>query len=210
MPARPRYSASPVPDALFQRRAACRTLAASRNRSTIGLVYSPTLKLIAVLAKRRPAPSVPPILQSLFERLGRARGERDALAAEDRIWSVWMAHPNAAAAAVLDRATGDIAGQRYDIAETRLVRLIRACPGYAEAWHKLGTLYYLLGRDDESIESLHKALEIEPRHFGALASVGEILLGGADREGAAMAFHSALRVHPHLAGVRERLQTLRE
>ena len=161
-----------------------------------------------MLAERRPAPSVPSILQSLFERLGHAREERDALAAEDRIWSVWMAHPNSAAAEVLDRATGDIAGQRHDIAETRLVRLLRACPAYAEAWHKLGTLYYLLGRDDESIASFHCALEIEPRHFAALSSVGEILLGCAEHEGAVLAFRRALRLHPHLSGVRERLQGL--
>jgi tetratricopeptide (TPR) repeat protein len=149
------------------------------------------------------------MLRSLFERLVHASQTSEALEAEDRIWSVWMAHPNAAAEAVLDRATGDIVSQRYDIAETRLVRLIRACPGYAEALHKLGTLYYLLGRDDESIAALHQALEVEPRHFAALSSVGEILLGRAEEEGAALAFSSALRLHPHLTGARERLQALR-
>ena len=120
------------------------------------------------------------------------------------------AHPNAAAAAVLDRATGDIAAQRYDIAETRLVRLLRVCPGYAEAWHKLGTLHYLLGQDGDSLAELHRTLELEPRHFGALASIGEILLGEADRQGEELAFRSALRLHPHLASVRERLLALQQ
>ncbi len=162
-----------------------------------------------MLGTRRPAASAPAVLQSLFERLGHAQEEQEALAAEDHIWSVWMAHPNADAARVLDRATGDIAAKRYDIAETRLVRLLRSCPSYAEAWHKLGTLHYLLGRDDESIPNLHHALEIEPRHFAALCCVGEILLGRAEHEGAALAFHSALRLHPYLTGVRERLAALK-
>src|SRR4051812_5882740 len=170
------------------------------NRSLPGLVNS-TLRLIAMLGTRRPAASAPPVLQSLFDALWHAQGEQEALLAEDHIWSIWMAHPNADAARVLDRATGDIAAKRYDIAETRLVRLIRSCPNYAEAWHKLGTLYYLLGRDDESIASLHRAIEIEPRHFAALSCVGEILLGEEEHEGAAMAFRSALRLHPHLASV---------
>lgn len=161
-----------------------------------------------MLAARRPAASSPSVLQTLFKRLGHARGESEALAMEDRIWSVWMAHPNEEAQTVLDRATGDIAARRYDIAETRLVKLIRSCPSYAEAWHKLGTLYYLLGSDDESVTSLHRALEIEPRHFGALASVGEILLARGDAEGAALAFRSALRLHPHLAAVRGRLESI--
>ena len=173
------------------------------------MAHTATLKLIATLPERRPAASVPPVLQPLFQTLARAASEREASAAEERIWSLWMAHPNTAAAAVLDRATGDIAARRYDIAETRLVWLIRVSPGYAEAWHKLGTLHYLLGRDDESLANLHRALEIEPRHFAALACIGEILLGEAESDGAGLAFRSALRLHPRLAGLRERLDTLR-
>lgn len=173
------------------------------------MAYSATLRLIAALPGRSPAPSVPPLLQSLFQKLARAPDERVASDAEDAIWSLWMAHPNAAAARMLDRATGDIAARRYDIAETRLVRLIRVCPGYAEAWHKLGTLYYLLGQDAPSLAHLHRTLEIEPRHFGALASIGEILLGESERTGAELAFVSALRLHPRLAAVRERLGELR-
>ena len=194
---------------MFRVSAACRTLNASHSGFTNGLAYGTTLRLIARLAARRPAASSPSQLQSLFKRLGHAREASEALAMEDRIWSVWMAHPNEDAEAVLDKATGDIAAPRYDIAETRLVRLIRACPTYAEAWHKLGTLYYLLGSDDESVTSLHRALEIEPRHFGALASVGEILLARGDAEGAALAFNRALRLHPHLAAVRQRLEGMR-
>ena len=62
------------------------------------------------------------------ERLAVARGEQEAVEAEEAIWILWMRHPNRRAALVLDRATGDIAGRRFDIAETRLVRLLRACP----------------------------------------------------------------------------------
>lgn len=179
-----------------------------RDLQDTRLAHTATLRLIALLPERSPAASAPSLLHPLFQKLARAPDEREALAIEERIWALWMSHPNAAATAVLDRATGDIAARRYDIAETRLVRLLRVCPGYAEAWHKLGTLYYLLGRDEECLAQLHRALELEPRHFGALASIGEILLGTADSEGAALAFFSALRLHPRLAAVRERLQAL--
>jgi tetratricopeptide (TPR) repeat protein len=172
------------------------------------LTYGATLRLIAGLPERRPAACVPHGLRSLFKRLSHARGAQEALETEERIWLVWMAHPNAAATRVLDLASNDIAAQRHDIAETRLVRLLRVCPGYAEAWHKLGTLYYLLTRDAESMTCLHRALEIEPRHFGALAAAGEILLGEDEKEGAALAFHAALRLHPHFDTMRERLLAL--
>ena len=96
-----------------------------------------------------------------------------------------MDHPHRAAAAVLDLATRDIAARRYDIAETRLTRLLRRAPDFAEAWHKRATLYYLLGRDEECLRDIRRTLELEPRHFAAMLHFGEILLGaGAPRRGA--------------------------
>jgi len=170
--------------------------------------HAATLRMIAALEGRRPDAGLPRTLEPEFLRLARAAAEREIEQAEDRIWSLWMAHPNAAAAQVLDRATTDIAARRHDIAETRLVRLLRVCPGYAEAWHKLGTLLYLLGRDEESMAGLHRALALEPRHFAALASAGEILLDEGNAEGAMLAFRAALRVHPRFASVRARLGEL--
>jgi cytochrome c-type biogenesis protein CcmH/NrfG len=55
---------------------------------------------------------------------------------------------------------------------------------------------------------VHRVLELEPRHFGALASFGEILRALGEVEPALLAFDRALRVHPHLAGVRETVQEL--
>ena len=74
-----------------------------------------------------------------------------------------MHHPHAAAAHELDLATGDIAARRYDIAETRLTRLLRRAPDFAEAWHKRAALYYMLGRDAECLHDIARTLELEPR-----------------------------------------------
>lgn len=172
------------------------------------LPMNSTLHLIARLFERRLEPSVPFVMDSLFDRLAGARHADDAVLVEDRIWLLWMKHPNQAAEAALGRATTDIAAHRFDIAETRLTRLLRTCPLYAEAWHKLATLHYLLGRDDESLAEYHRSLELEPRHFGALCAVGEILVARGETEGAALAFFSALRIHPHHQAARDRLQGL--
>lgn len=169
-----------------------------------------TLQLIAGLDGRRPAKGAPAALEPLFRQLAHARGAEEAAEAEDGIWFLWMMHPNRRAALVLDRATGDIARRRFDIAETRLVRLLRACPDYPEAWHKLATLYYLQGRDEESLAAFGRALLLEPRHFAALCSIGEILFGDNEADGALFAFRSALRRHPHLQSARERIAVIGE
>ncbi|MFY9315526.1 MAG: tetratricopeptide repeat protein [Burkholderiales bacterium] len=162
------------------------------------------LRFIATLDARRPKGALYS-LAALFARLARAGAPEEAARIEDRIWDCWMSHDNAEAEAALDRATTDIAARRYDIAETRLARLVRRRPDCAEGWHKLGALHCMLGRDEESLAELRRALELEPRHFAALGAIGEILFAGKQGEGAALAYRAALRVHPHMERGRDRL-----
>jgi len=163
--------------------------------------YAETLQLIARLPERRPYTALPDRLAPLFRRLAGVTTTAEAAFTEDFIWSLWMSHPNAAAERVLDLATSDIAARRFDIADTRLTRLLRTCPDFAEAWNKRATLYYLLGRDEECIADIRRALALEPRHFGALAEFGEICLAHGDTEAALFGFRAALRVNPHMEGV---------
>ena len=160
------------------------------------------LGLIAARRARRPA-LASPALDALFKRLAASRGPEEALAAEERIWDAWMHHPHRGAAEALDQATRDIAARRYDIAETRLTRLLRHAPRFSEARHKRATLYYLLGRDDECLEDIRLTLELEPRHFAAMLHFAEILLGRNGAEEARFACFAALSVHPHLPRARE-------
>jgi Tfp pilus assembly protein PilF len=168
-----------------------------------------TLRLIASLPDRRPSPALPGRLSALFRVLAHVTNASEVAAAEDGIWSLWMTHQNAGAARVLNLATDDIAARRFDIAETRLTRLLRSCPDYAEAWNKRATLYYMLGRDEECCADIRKALSIEPRHFGALAEFGEICITHGDNEAALLAFTAALRLHPHLSDVAETCRKIR-
>lgn len=154
------------------------------------------LALIAARRSRRPARALP-FLDGLFRRLA-ACAEAEAGATEDLIWDVWMDHPHRAAARELDLAARDIAARRYDIAETRLARLLRRAPQFAEAWHKRAVLCYLLDRDEECLAAIRRTLELEPRHFAAMLHFGEILLGAGASSDARYAFRAALTLHPHL------------
>jgi tetratricopeptide (TPR) repeat protein len=171
--------------------------------------FNTTLALVTTTGRRAPSPVLPRALEPLFSRLAVCHDDTEATAVEDRIWDLWMYHPHRRAARDLDRAATEIAAQCHDIAETRLARLLRAAPDYAEAWNKRATLYYLQERDDECLRNLHRVLELEPRHFGALCAVAEILLAHEDREGALLAFETALRIHPHLDEARQRVSELR-
>ena len=164
---------------------------------------SDILALIEGRRGRRPAWDLP-FLDDLFRRLRSCHREQ-ADATEDLIWNVWMDHPHAEAARALDLATRDIAARRYDIAETRLTRLLRRAPDFAEAWHKRAALYYVLGRDQECLDDIRRTLELEPRHFAAMLHFAEILLSAGAPAEARFAFYAALTVHPHLPRAREAL-----
>ena len=119
---------------------------------------------------------------------------------------MYYGHEDAGAA--LDRTARDIAARRFDIAETRLALILRSRPDWAEAWNKRATLYYLQGRDDESVAAIGRTLALEPRHFGALCGLGEILRGLDEKEAALLAFRRALRLHPQLSGINASLVEL--
>jgi tetratricopeptide (TPR) repeat protein len=173
-------------------------------------IHAEVLHLVATLPSRHPAPELPAVLGSLFGQLPAAAPGPEALAIEDRIWDAWMYHPNQRAARVLEAAVADIAGAHLDIAETRLVRLLRARPDYAEAWNKLATVYYLRGWDGPCIEAICQTLVREPRHFGALAELGEVFLATDQPDLARQAFAAALRIHPRSETVRRRLAELED
>jgi Tfp pilus assembly protein PilF len=159
-------------------------------------MYGETLKLVSELGARRPAVALPGRLDQLFHTLAAPDCPADDV--EDEIWRLWMHHPHRRVAAALEQTTTDIARHLYDVAETRLCNLVRACPDFAEAWNKRATLYYLQQRDEESVHDIHRTLELEPRHFGALCGLAEIFRSSGDAESAVFVFRSALRVNPHL------------
>jgi tetratricopeptide (TPR) repeat protein len=169
-------------------------------------MYSEVLKLVATLGARRPAAVLPGRLDQLFQSL--CAPECDAGRLEDQIWQLWMHHPHRRAAQALDRTASDIADHLYDVAETRLSQLLRARPDFPEAWNKRATLYYLQERDDECVHDIQRTLELEPRHFGALCGLAEILRGGGEQQSALFVFQAALRINPHLAAAREAVTEL--
>jgi tetratricopeptide (TPR) repeat protein len=155
------------------------------------------LRLIASYRARR-AVRGSPHLDALFRRLARC-APAEAAATEGLIWDVWMHHPHHDAARELDLATDDIAARRYDIAETRLARLLRRDPGFAEAWHKRAVLHYLCGRDDGALHDIRCTLELEPRHFAAMLHFAEILHSMDAAVEARFARRAAHSIHPHLS-----------
>src|SRR5215470_14007143 len=171
-------------------------------------MYSDTLKLIATSTRRRPSHRLHRRLDALLRCLADVASAPWAEATQDEIWRLWMRYTDRNAAAELERATRAIVAGDFAIAERILVRLVALHPGFAEAWHKRGTLYYLQQRDEESIRDFRHTLALEPRHFGAMLAFTELCMASGRRDDALFALDVALRLNPHLADSRRTYEQL--
>ncbi|HKY02801.1 MAG TPA: hypothetical protein VJM53_09645 [Burkholderiales bacterium] len=171
-------------------------------------MYSETLKLIVTRAQRRPASCLPRELNPWFSQLAHTQYSEAAETAEDKIWRLWMHYPQTRAAQDLERATRAIAAFDFPAAEGILNTLLARHPDYAEAWNKRATLYFIQMRDEESLQALHRTLQLEPRHFGAVCGFAEICLSHEYQDHALFAFEAALALNPHLDGIRARVNEL--
>ena len=170
--------------------------------------YAETLKLIVRAPRRRPSHRLHRRLDALLRRLADVASAPTAEATQDEIWALWMTYPDRRAVSELERATRAIVAEDFATAERILHRLVALHPGFAEAWHKRGTLYYMQSRDEESVRDLHHALALEPRHFGAMLAFAELCIAAGRGDDALFALDVALKLNPHLAASRERYQVL--
>ena len=53
-----------------------------------------------------------------------------------------------------------------------LTNVINLDPKWAEPWNKRATVFYIIGEYKKSQNDINKVLELEKRHFGALAGQG--------------------------------------
>ena len=83
-------------------------------------------------------------------------------------------------------------------------------PAFAEGWNKRATIYFLLGRYDESLMDCDQVLKRNPKHFGALSGAGQIHLQLGNAERALDYFRRALAVNPNLQGAAEIVPVLEE
>jgi len=127
---------------------------------------------------------------------------------EQRIWELWSASDSPTAEVLLQQSQRAMEDGAPAESLSILNRLIGAYPDFAEAWNKRATLYYLMKRDDDALKDLAHVLDLEPRHFGALAGKGMILERQKKYGEAREALNEALAVNPTLDEVKAALKEL--
>jgi tetratricopeptide (TPR) repeat protein len=141
-------------------------------------------------------------LDALFALLHQTDNADDARRAEADIWALWSSSDSPTAEVLLLQASRAMAAGEPEPSLAILNRLIGAYPDFAEAWNRRATLYFEMGLYAQSLADIDHVLDLEPRHFGALAGRGMIYQRQKNYEAALAAFKEALAINPNMEGVK--------
>lgn len=135
---------------------------------------------------------------ALFTQLAQESTEPFSRALIAAIWDLWFDLPDSDAKALLTAGVGEIRISNFRKAEELLRQVTALCPNQAEGWNQLAFAQFLQRDFDGSEVNLHRTLELEPRHFGAMAGLGLIAAQRGDVTEAKGWIRAALRLNPYL------------
>jgi len=147
-------------------------------------------------------------LDRLFASLHKASDEEAAKGVEEKIWELWSRFDSPTAEVLLGQAVVAMGASENAASLEILDRIVASYPTYAEAWNKRATLHFALGNYEASLRDIDKVLDLEPRHFGALAGRGMIYQRQENWTAALNAYREALSMNPSMTGVKNAVQEL--
>jgi tetratricopeptide (TPR) repeat protein len=146
-------------------------------------------------------------LDILFGELKGAK-ELGAPAIEQQIIALWAKPLSDTAGVLLGQAARAITADEGDAAKAVLDQTIASYPSFAEAWNTRAALSYARGDYGSALKDIEKTLDLEPRHFRALAGRGLIYQTQEKWSDALRAYREALSINPNMPGVRDAVKQL--
>jgi len=142
-------------------------------------------------------------LDALFAELKRTPDPRIAKPIADGIWSEWFRSGSASIDLMMQWSNQAMADRRYEMALDFLDQVVVRAPDYAEGWNRRATLHFTMDNYAKSMTDIHKVLELEPRHFGALSGMATILERSGNARAALVVWQRTLEVYPAMQSAQD-------
>ncbi len=149
-------------------------------------------------------------LDLLFQRIGAEdNAETAALIAED-IWAIWLDSGSESVNFILRRGTA--AQKRGNIALARRMfdHVTQLSPDYSEGWSRSARLALEEKDFNRAFIDVTEALILEPRHFYALWTLGNVFERVGRNAEALEAYKEAHKLYPELKAVKDRFRVMTE
>ena len=130
---------------------------------------------------------------------------------EQKIWKIWSTHPEKNdLTSLLAKGSNLVNQNKLYEAEAIFTKVIKLDPNWAEAWNKRATVLYLLGEFQKSQNDIDKVLELEERHFGALAGQGLVNIQLKNYEKAIMSYKKVQEIYPTMKSPKIMIKEINE
>lgn len=153
-------------------------------------------------------PSEQATLDALFVGLKRERNEQAAERIAARIFVQWSQSGSATVDLLMGWASDAIAKKNFAAALDFLDQVTLLKPGFAEGWNRRATVHFMMQDFALSMADINRTLALEPRHFGALSGLAEIMKQTGRKELALKAYEQALAVYPMMRSAQTEVATL--
>ena len=158
----------------------------------------------------KPAVAPEPItLNSLFQRLAKARDGAEGRAIARQIEQRWMRSGSDTANLLMTRVLQVETAKDSETAIELLDYILQLQPQWAEAYNRRATVLFLMDDYDGALRDIRATLAREPRHYGALAGLGMIMQRMGNQKAAYGAFSKALEIHPQLSDLHAIVERMR-
>jgi tetratricopeptide (TPR) repeat protein len=149
-------------------------------------------------------------LDKLFADLKRERNEKAAERIAGQIWEEWFKSGSASVDLMMMWSQHAMEQKKYDVALDLLDEVIVLSPNYAEGWNRRATLHFMMSNYSKSMSDIDHTLSLEPRHFGALSGMAQILKSSGKKELALRAYQQVLEIYPMMRSAQNEVATLSE
>ena len=130
---------------------------------------------------------------------------------EQKIWKIWSTHPtNQKLTYRLAEGSALVRDNQLSKAIEIFTEVINQDPKWAEAWNKRATALYILGDFNGSQNDIDKVLNLEERHFGALAGQGLVNIKLKNYEKAIESYKKVQKIYPTMQSPRTMIKQIEE
>ena len=147
-------------------------------------------------------------LEPLFDRLKATDSDEEASQIVRRIWGLWGQAPDRTTSRLFDAGETALQHGDYNSALNAFNLVIERAPAFAEGFNQRATLYFQMGRYDDSVADIQRTLALEPRHFGALSGLAQIYESIGNKEAAVRVLKKALEINPHSRRLSRKIREL--
>ncbi|MBN9219087.1 MAG: hypothetical protein J0I79_14130 [Mesorhizobium sp.] len=149
-------------------------------------------------------------LDKLFGDLKRERNEKAAERIAGNIWNEWFQSGSASIDLMMLWSQKAMDNQKFDVALDFLDQVVTLQPAYAEGWNRRATVHFMMKNYGKSMADIDRTLQLEPRHFGALSGLAQIMALTGHKQSALEAWQKVLAIYPMMRSAQDQVATLSE